>query len=70
MAMPVIRRGELEDLTIPLPPLAIQARIRDLVELNGEEQTLMRELAEQKRILVEGVCRNLCENETGKGDSA
>ncbi len=59
VAMPVIRRTELEKLNIPLPPLEIQRRIGELQELNRQEQNLMNELAEQKQILVEGICKTL-----------
>lgn len=64
VAMPVIRRAELEKLRIPVPPLEIQRLIGELQELKTLEQTLMNELSEQKKILVEGVCKRLVAGES------
>jgi restriction endonuclease S subunit len=61
VAMPVIRRSELEKLKIPVPPLETQQRIGELQELSRREMDLVNELAEQKQILAEGVCKKLME---------
>ncbi len=63
VAMPVIRRSELEKVQIPLPPLQIQKRIGDLLALEAQEQNLMTELAKQKQSLTEGICKKLMEGE-------
>ena len=61
VAMPVIRRTELEKVQVPLPPLEVQKKISELLELEAQEQNLMTELAEQKRLLTEAVCQKLTE---------
>jgi len=63
VAMPVIKRKELEQLAIPLPSLEAQQRISELQELNRQEMDLMNQLAGQKQILTEGVCKKLMEGE-------
>lgn len=59
VTMPVVRRGVLEDLTIPLPALAIQQQIVDLNQLMVAEKSLMHELTEQREILIAAVCHNM-----------
>lgn len=59
VAMPVVRRKELEEQPIPLPPLSIQQKIVELHRLMAEEQSLMRKLAKQKEILNRGICQKL-----------
>ncbi len=59
VAMPVIRRSELEQFSIPLPPLEIQQRIGELQRLSREEKNLMNELIAQKEILMRAVCNKL-----------
>jgi len=61
VAMPVIRRTELEKVQVSLPSLELQKKIGELLELETQEQNLMNELAEQKRLLTEAVCRKLTE---------
>ncbi|MDD2236923.1 MAG: restriction endonuclease subunit S [Kiritimatiellae bacterium] len=62
VAMPVIRRTELEKVSIPLPPLETQKKIGELQELNRQEMDLINQLSEQRQILTEGICRSLMEN--------
>jgi restriction endonuclease S subunit len=59
VAMPVIRRSVLEEFSIPLPPMETQKIIGELLRLSDEEQELMIELAEQKKTLMQAVCRKL-----------
>lgn len=59
VAMPVIRRKVLEELAVPLPPLNVQKKIGELLSLADEEQELLTELAEQKLVLMNGLCRQL-----------
>jgi len=59
VAMPVIRRSELEQFSIPLPPLEIQRKIGELQRLNREEKNLMNELTAQKETLMRAVCNKL-----------
>jgi len=61
VAMPVIRRTELEKVQVPLPPLELQKKISELLELEAQAQNLMNELAKQKHLLTDAVCRNLTE---------
>jgi hypothetical protein len=63
VAMPVIKRKELEQLAIPLPPIKAQQRIGELQELSRQEIALMSELSEQKQKLAEAVCRTLMEGD-------
>jgi len=67
--MPVVRKKDLEDLKIPLPPLEMQKKIIELHRLMAEEKWLMRELAEQKELLIRGVCKKLTgESEHGENN--
>lgn len=59
VAMPVIRRRELEEQAIPLPPLDTQRKIAELHRLMAEEKELMQELADQKSQLIRGACEQL-----------
>ena len=59
VAMPVIRRKELEKVQVSLPPLELQKKISELLKMKAQEQDLMKELAEQKEILTEGLCKKL-----------
>ena len=54
-AMTVIGKSALDDLQVPLPDLATQKRIVALADLSNQEQKLMRELAEKKEKLVNGI---------------
>ena len=54
-AMTVIGKAALDDLQVPLPDLATQKRIVALADLSNKEQKLMRELAEKKEKLVNGI---------------
>lgn len=54
-AMTVICKSALDDLQVPLPPLETQKRIVALADLSNKEQKLMRELAEKKEKLVNGI---------------
>ncbi len=54
-AMTVIGKSALNELQVPLPDLATQERIVALADLSNKEQKLMRELAEKKEKLVNGI---------------
>ncbi|QBG48273.1 restriction endonuclease subunit S [Verrucomicrobia bacterium S94] len=64
VAMPVIRRKELERLTIPLPPLENQQRIGEIQALKELEQNLMKDLTKQQQLLADGICKKLMEGKT------
>ena len=54
-AMTVIGKSALDDLQVPLPDLETQERIVALADLSNKEQRLMKELAEKKEKLVNGI---------------
>ena len=54
-AMTLIGKSALDALQVPLPDLETQERIVSLADLSNKEQKLMRELAEQKERLVNGI---------------
>jgi hypothetical protein len=64
-AMPVIHRKALEGQGIPLPPMETQCAIAALVRLVAEEKEILLQLAEQKGLLVDGVCEKLISGTTG-----
>ena len=53
--MTLIGKSALDALQVPLPDLETQERIVALADLSNKEQKLMRELAEQKEKLVNGI---------------
>ena len=53
--MTIIGKSALDALEVPLPDLETQERIVALADLSNKEQKLMRELAEQKEKLVNGI---------------
>ena len=54
-AMTLIGKSALDALEVPLPSLETQRRIVALADLSNKEQKLMRELAEKKEKLVNGI---------------
>jgi len=54
--MPVVRRADLENIEILVPPLAVQRSIVELDNLMREEQDLLQELARRKHELISNVC--------------
>lgn len=54
--MPVVRRGTLESIDIPLPPVEVQQKIIELSELMRKEQELAEQLAEKRRQVITSVC--------------
>ena len=53
--MTVISKATLDTLEVPLPSLETQGQIVALADLSNKEQRLMRELAEKKEKLVNGI---------------
>lgn len=62
-AMPVVHRTALEGQMIPLPPMATQQAIAGLVRLVAFEKSILLQLAEQKGLLIDGVCEKLILNQ-------
>ncbi len=54
--MPVIRKGVLASLELPLPPTSVQKAIVELDALLQHEQALHSELASKRRTLCDAVC--------------
>jgi hypothetical protein len=54
--MPVVRRTDIENLEILLPPLPIQHTIAEIDTLMREEQSLLQELARKKQELISTAC--------------
>jgi hypothetical protein len=54
--MPVVRRADLEDIEVPVPPLSVQHAIVELDNLRHQEQALLKELAHRKNELLTTVC--------------
>jgi restriction endonuclease S subunit len=57
--MPVVRRGVLENIDIPLPNLKIQKKIVKLEALRREEEDLIKRLAEKRKQLITTSCLKL-----------
>lgn len=67
--MPMLSRGDAEDLRIHVPPLDVQRRILELNELLDEERRLSAAIQERRGRLVQAVCRKLMnEQRTPKDD--
>ena len=62
--MPVVRKSVLEDLDMPVPPLATQSRIAGLYRLQLEEQELTRALLAKRALLLQAACLKAAERET------
>lgn len=58
-AMPVIHRKALEEQSIHLPPMETQQAIAELIRLVAVEKSILLQLAEQKGLLIDGVCEKL-----------
>jgi hypothetical protein len=54
--MPVVRRADIENVQVPVPPIHVQQAIMHLDGLMREEQAMMDELARKRRDLISTVC--------------
>lgn len=54
--MPVVRREDMENLMVPLPPLETQHKIVEFAGLAEKQSTLLAELAEKKKALATAAC--------------
>lgn len=54
--MPVVRRADIENVQLPIPPIHVQQDILQLDGLMREEQTLLNDLARKRRELISTVC--------------
>jgi len=61
--MPVVRRAVLEEMEVPVPPLATQKKIAELFRLSLEEQSLTKELLEKRARLMHAACLRAAERE-------
>jgi restriction endonuclease S subunit len=62
--MPVVRKSVLEDLEVPVPPLATQRRIAGLYRLELEEQELTQALLAKRALLLQAAGLKAAERET------
>lgn len=62
--MPVVRKSVLEELDMPVPPLAIQRRIAGLYRLELEEQELTQALLAKRALLLQAAGLKAAERET------
>ena len=68
--MPVVRRADIENVEIPVPPLSVQRTIVELDNLMREEQSLLDELARRKHALISAVCMTAVQSATRTGESS
>ena len=61
--MPVVRRSVLEQLDVPLPPLATQKLIAKIYCLSLDEQELTKNLLTKRKELMEAACLKAAERE-------
>ena len=54
--MPVVKRGVLENIEVPLPELEIQKKIVQTVTLLEREQELLKKLAAKRKKLITEIC--------------
>ncbi len=55
--MPIVTRDVMENLEVPVPPMAIQRKILELDALASTQAKLLEELATKKRALADAACR-------------
>lgn len=65
--MPVIRRADIENILVTVPPLPLQRAIVELDNLMREEQSLLQELAKKKKELISSVCMAAAQSGTRTG---
>ena len=65
--MPVVRRSDIENVEITVPPLTVQRTIVALDNLMREEQSLLHELARKKHELIAIVCMTAATERGGNG---
>ena len=54
--MPVVRRADIENVQVPVPPIHVQQAVVHLDRLMREEQSLLNDLARKRRELISTVC--------------
>jgi restriction endonuclease S subunit len=54
--MPVVRRAVLENITVPLPSMDVQAKIADLYALTLKEMDLLRQLSRKRKKWIMAAC--------------
>jgi len=54
--MPVVRRAVLENIRVPVPPLALQTKVADMNHLMLKEMNLLQQLGRKRRELVTAAC--------------
>ena len=54
-----ISKTDLQELSVPVPPLSVQAQIADLNRLCDHERELLNELGNRKKTLIDAVCAKL-----------
>lgn len=54
--MPVVRRADIENVLVSIPPIPVQQAIMQIDGLMRDEQNLLNELARKRRDLISAVC--------------
>jgi hypothetical protein len=54
-----ISKMDLQELSVPVPPLLVQAQITDLNSLCDHERELLNKLGHRKKIFIDAVCAKL-----------
>lgn len=54
--MPVVRRAVLENIHVPVPPVAIQTQVADMNELMMKEINLLQQLCKRRQELITTAC--------------
>lgn len=67
--MPVVRRADIENVEILVPPQDAQRIIVELDNLMREEQSLLHELARKKQELISAVCMAVAQSGKQLGDN-
>jgi len=68
--MPVVRRADIENVEVLVPPQAVQRIIVELDNLMREEQSLLHELARKKQELISTACMTVVQSGKQIGDNS
>jgi hypothetical protein len=65
-SIPWVSRADIEELTIELPPIAVQQQILELTALQVKQKTLALRLIERREQLVTAICDRLASGQIAK----
>jgi len=60
--IPFISKTDLQELSVPVPSLAVQKQISELYQLGVYERGLLEDLAQHKKAFINAVCMRLAES--------